>query len=293
MTDNIIQAIVIARFGNRALVELSNQTRSICKIRQKLKDLVAGDEVKLEQSAQGDVIIDYLPRRSVIGRGMGGKQFKPLAANIDSMLIVTAPEPAPNLALIDSYLVIAKTLSIKPLLIINKKDRLSDKLNHLYLPYKKLDYPIIYTSCITMDEITELSKILQNHHAILVGPSGVGKSSLLKALIPDTEVQIRSVSEASGEGRHTTTVATRYNLACGGSIIDSPGIRALALWPMPIENITAGFIEIDKIRPNCKFRNCRHLKEPGCAVLAAMEQGKIDKCRYQHYVKLCEQYGQT
>jgi ribosome biogenesis GTPase len=152
--------------------------------------------------------------------------------------------------------------------------------------YQHLGYAVIRNSCKTENGLDELKMLLKQHTGILIGQSGVGKSSIIKSLLPDKDIQTQAISAATGFGAHTTTTAMLYHLPESGEIIDSPGVREFNVSHLDAETIRSGFIEFRKLQDSCKFNNCTHLHEPGCAVLNAVTQNEIDAQRWENYRKL-------
>ena len=213
-----------------------------------------------------------------------------MAANIDQMIVVCSLVPKPNSYLIDRYLVAAENLPAQPLILINKIDLLDDKNEHVVNDinsiYEAIGYRVLETSAIHNTGIDELQSVLADATSILVGLSGVGKSSLVKNLLPDIEIRIGEISQASYEGKHTTTVSTFYTLPTGGNLIDSPGVRDFSPVKLNTEQILNGFVELRPYRGHCKFANCSHRDEPGCAITEALETGAISLQRVNSFRKM-------
>jgi ribosome biogenesis GTPase / thiamine phosphate phosphatase len=283
------KGLIISRFGSQADVESEEGQITRCHIRQNLGDFVAGDNVIWKQvNDEHGVIVALSPRKSVLGRPDKSGKLKPIAANIDQLMIVVAIKPLFSPLLLDSYLVIAETLHLTPIIILNKSDlNHSNLVNELSL-YDTLNYPIIETSSKLKKGLLELRHSLSNQVSVFVGQSGVGKSSLISMLLPSEEIQTGGLSDNVFLGRHTTSMSKLYHLELGGSIIDSPGIREFGLWHMNSQHIANGFIEFRPFLSQCKFRDCNHTYEPGCAILHAVKEGQISNCRYKNYAKLCQ-----
>jgi ribosome biogenesis GTPase len=242
--------------------------------------------------AEGGVVTALLERESVLSRPDYGGREKALAANISQLVIVTAPEPEPSEYLLDQYLVTAETMGISALITVNKSDLLSpaesEKLQRRLAVYGEIGYPVIQVSARMEHGLDPLVEQLKQKTSILVGQSGVGKSSLVKALLPDQEIQIGRLSEATGLGRHTTSTTTLYRLPQGGYLIDSPGVRSFRLVRLSMDQLERGFREFAPFLGHCQFRDCRHKQEPGCGLKEAVEQGKVDRRRLENFLHLAE-----
>jgi ribosome biogenesis GTPase len=282
--------LVVAHYGT--LVEVEAQgLRQRCHMRANLEGLVTGDNVVWCAGQPTGVIVAQLPRDSELKRPDSHGRLKPVAANIEQIIIVLAPLPEPHANLVDRYLVAAEAVGITPLLLLNKTDLLDDSnrsaLEELLAPYPTLGYQVLRASVTGSEGLNQLRDALRDKISIFVGQSGVGKSSLVNILLPGTNARIGALSQARGKGIHTTTTAEMFHLDGGGSLIDSPGIREFGLWHMEREQVEAGFREFHPCLGYCRFRDCKHETEPGCALLAAAEEGKILPRRlasYRHIV---------
>jgi len=290
--------LVITNYGQTLLVEDKQKKLHRCVARQNLGALVCGDQV-IWQPALADnnegVIIAVEERQSLLQKpGFGGK-LKPMAANINQIVIVSAVQPEPKPYLIDRYLIAAENLPATPIILINKIDLLEeknrDKVNQLVKNYEKIGYKVITASNVTDHGFDELLNSLKDHTSIFVGLSGVGKSSLINHLMPELNIRVGELSEASGEGTHTTTSSTLYTLPQGGILIDSPGVRDFGLWNSSADEILNGFIELHEYIGHCKFSNCSHQHEPGCAIQQALKDGKISQLRFNNYLKIIHEYA--
>lgn len=282
--------LLISHYG--ATVEVEDQQGNIhrCVLRQNLEPLVVGDQVAW-QASQGDrgVVLAHMPRTSSLVRPSRHGGLKPVAANVDLMVVVIAVHPAFSESLLDQYLVAAELLEIKPLILLNKEDLLKSAERHTMQkrlqPYQNIDIDVIFASSHEKKSLDKLKRCLKDKTSVFVGQSGVGKSSLVQALLPASKLKIAEVSER-GHGRHTTTVARLYHLLEGGSVIDSPGVREFGLWHVSAEELFSGFKEFNAYKDKCQFRNCQHDRELGCALQAAVKNGKIAKQRFNNFKKL-------
>lgn len=276
---------VIVAYGSRALVENDSGNTFLCVPQVKRQLIVCGDKVTFAHQATGNsVITAILERDSLIERLDASGRSKPLAANLDRLLIVCSDPPGIQPLLIDRYLVLAETQNIGAVLLFHKSDIFdAQRITDLADIYRNLGYPVCLTSAKLEGGLDCLLKELREHTGILVGPSGVGKSSIIKQLIGDADIRIGALSERSGLGKHTTTTASLYKLPAGGELIDSPGIRDFLIPNLSSEQIAMGYKEFRERAIGCKFKNCSHMHEPKCAVQAAVEAGEISQSRWITY----------
>ena len=293
--------LILSRFGQHADVEDQAGVVVRCNMRRSVASLVTGDKVVWRRALQPtggiDGVIDAVePRTSVLLRPDFYDGLKPVAANIDLMIIVSAILPALSLNIIDRYLVAAEMTGIKPLLVINKIDLLSAaeqaEVEQQLALYQRLGYDFIMVSAKLQRGMTELLNYLHSGTSIFVGQSGVGKSSLMNSLMPGLEAFTQEVSANSGLGQHTTTVSRLYHLPDGGDLIDSPGIREFALWHLTETEVTQGFTEFTPWLGRCKFRDCKHINDPGCAIQHAVAIGEVSAERYDSYLKILASMAQ-
>ncbi|CAD5106540.1 small ribosomal subunit biogenesis GTPase RsgA [Zestomonas carbonaria] len=281
--------LVIAHFGVTVEVEAEDDGLLYrCHLRANLPPLVTGDRVVWRAGNRNNgVIVAQLPRRSELCRPDNRGLLKPVAANVDLIVIVFAPLPEPHANLIDRYLVAAEHAGIRPLLLLNKADLIDDTnataLDRLLAVYRQLDYPLLEVSAHQGGGMEELQRLLDGHVSVFVGQSGVGKSSLVNSLLPDVDTRVGALSELTGKGTHTTTTARLFHFPGGGDLIDSPGIREFGLGHVSRADIEDGFIEFRDLLGHCRFRDCKHDREPGCALLAALEDGRIQPQRLASY----------
>ena len=290
---------VIGRFGKHADVEDVNGEVSRCHIRRTIDSVVCGDKVFYSKGDTADagsgigvsgVIEIVKDRHSVLTRPDFYDGIKPIAANIDRIIVVSAILPSLSTNIIDRYLVACEDIGITPLIVLNKVELLSDTekavVDEQLITYTNLGYDVLYTSCKTGEGINALNDYLDNSISVFVGQSGVGKSSLINQVLPDADELTGEISDNSGLGQHTTTAAKLLHLPAGGDLIDSPGVREFGLWHIPTERITWGFIEFRDFLGGCKFRDCKHLNDPGCLLREAVEDGKISAARFESYHKI-------
>jgi ribosome biogenesis GTPase len=236
---------------------------------------------------EGGLIQSIAPRHNVLERGDFRGHPRPLAANIDRLVLVIAPAPTPDALLIDRYLVLARAMGLAISLWINKTDLMdttrSSRLEQLLKRYQSLGIQALFGSAITGAGLAALRKLIATDTVILAGQSGVGKSSLAQGLIPSLDLRVGEISKLSGQGRHTTTETTRFECLDGGALIDSPGVRTLRLDHLSPGDVLSGFPEIQTVAKDCRFRDCHHDHEPECAVKAALQNGTIDLERFENW----------
>jgi len=279
------------------------------KERQDITIVAVGDQVKWQTLSDGSNVIEEVEERTraltrlkPLASGRGSRRWdrrgylrekeQIIIANPDQVVFVVAcANPEPRLKMLDRLLVGAERQEIPILICANKIDLVGlEKAKHMFDIYEWIGYQVIYSSATTGHGIDTLREHLQDRISALVGPSGVGKTSLLNALEPDLGKRVMSVSNITGKGRHTTTVAEMTPLAAGGWVADTPGIRALALFDLEPEEIDAYFPDIAPYVPACAFSDCSHTVEPGCSVRNALENNEIDKHRYESYVRMHQEY---
>jgi len=293
--------VVISRFGMHADVEDADGSVHRCNIRRTIRSLVTGDRVLWRPGVQGGATVKGIveavhERTSVLTRPDFYDGVKPIAANINQIVIVSAILPELSLNIIDRYLVASETLDVEPLLVLNKTDLLDEEgrafVDEQMAIYRKIGYRVVMVSSQRKQGLADLEAALIGRISIFAGQSGVGKSSLLNALLglelSANEILTNDVSDVSGLGQHTTTAARLYHFPTGGDIIDSPGVREFGLWHLEPEQITRGFVEFRKFLGYCKFRDCKHDTDPGCAIREAVEQGEIDVTRFESYHRILD-----
>ncbi|TAK54704.1 MAG: ribosome small subunit-dependent GTPase A [Gammaproteobacteria bacterium] len=281
---------VVAAHGRDAVVENEDRERIRCRLAGRRHAVVCGDRVRWtagETEGGGGTITAVLPRTTELARLNLRGAAEPVAANLSQLVAVLAPRPAADFGLCDRYLAAAEWAGLRACVVVNKFD-LPDApalLAAATATYRAAGYPVVRASRDGEGGVSELAARLAGETSVLVGQSGVGKSSLTNRLVPGVEAVVREISEAASAGRHTTTASTLYHLPGGGELIDSPGVRDFAP-PLPApREIEHGFREI-AAAASCRFADCRHLHEPGCAVAAAAADGRIDARRLASYREL-------
>ncbi|MSS76500.1 MAG: ribosome small subunit-dependent GTPase A [Methyloglobulus sp.] len=283
------EGLVIAHLGQGIAVEHDNKI-ILCQTLRKLETVAVGDRVLWSLSAPNQGRIEaILPRRSLLARPARNNKVRPVAANIDTVFVVIAVEPYCDFLLIDQYLAVCENSQINVALILNKVDLdPSETLEQELSLYQNLGYQIHRVSTKTGTGLTELKLALQNQVSVFTGQSGVGKSSITNALIPDKNLKTNTISETTKHGRHTTTAATLYHIDNGGDLIDSPGVAIFGLADLNRQQLAQGYREFQPFSDNCKFNNCSHDQDKGCAVRAAAENGSIAMTRYERFLKLTQ-----
>lgn len=263
-----------------------------CHQRSNLPPLVTGDRVIWQAGGDdGGVVTALQPRKSVLTRPNSRGELRPVAANLDTVVIVVAPRPRPHANLIDRYLAAIENLALQPVLLLNKTDLLSGRgIEELLRRYTAIGYPVLRGSCKETNGTQALRQRLQGSTAVFVGQSGVGKSTLinhwLAAADTGESAAVGELSAGEDKGRHTTTATRLYRLPGGGALIDSPGIREFGLWHMEREELLRGFVEFRPYLGRCRFRDCRHEQEPGCALREAVKAGEVSERRLDSFFRI-------
>jgi ribosome biogenesis GTPase len=280
-----LQGTIVAAYGKRFQVELTDKKRISCVTRGKKTDLACGDVViiKLTDKHEG-VVESTLPRKTLLYRSNAFKS-KMLAANVTQIIIVLATQPSFYEALLNRCLIASEAANIKALIVLNKcdLDDNDDAKQKLKL-YTDLGYQVLSLSA--KENISTLRPYLQGESSILVGQSGMGKSTIINALLPSEDVRTREVSHVLDSGKHTTTAAHLYHLDENSQLIDSPGLQEFGLHHLSTDELEHAFIEFRPYLGKCRFNNCKHLQEPDCAIIEAMIANKINPERLAIYKML-------
>jgi ribosome biogenesis GTPase / thiamine phosphate phosphatase len=278
-----IKGSVAARFVDSVMLKTTDNTLITAKMRQSLGDLVVGDLVLY--SAQGnEVIIESIQtRRNQLTQPINAVKSKTLVANIDQLMIVCAIKPKFDLLMLDTFIIACELNDISPVIVLNKMDLLADdSLLTTLAYYEKLNYPIFYTDALTGKGIDALQQQCRDKTSALVGPSGVGKSSLTNVFIPSLNQQTKALTQA-GCGSHTTSTAHLFELPDGGQLIDCPGLREFILPTLNVMQLHMGFKEFLSLSAECKFRNCTHSNEPHCAIKESVQKKVVLCSRLKHF----------
>ena len=277
--------LVVQAWANRGVALLHDGRLQAFHFPRRLIRPLPGDRIQLDAKLS---LIEVEARRNEFGRGDSHGRFRAAAANLDRAIIVIAPQPAPSPDLVHRYLASALIHGIEPVIVINKTDQpLPDQPPFSELEQlASLGYRIIRARCKPSPEVAELLALCGHGTSLLAGQSGVGKTSLLNALVPDLDERTSALSRVTGKGTHTTTTATVHPLGSDAAIVDTPGVWEYGLWSMPAQTLQRGFPEFADHGAHCRFRDCRHDSEPGCAVRAAAESGAIPASRHAAWLRL-------
>ena len=289
-----LQGQIIAAFGRRYLVELAGGELLACVPRGKKSEAACGDVVEIQRtadqssdlkSAAQGVIDRIVERKTLLYRSVSFRE-KLIAANVTQIVFVVAAEPSFDDELLARCLIAAHDQQLSVLIVLNKCDLViqADAARLQLAPYRAIGYPVLELSA--KRDVTALLPYLQGQTSVLVGQSGMGKSTLINAMLPDAQAATREISTALDSGKHTTTHARLYHLNADSHLIDCPGVQAFGLHHLTFGDIEEGFAEFSAYRGQCRFNNCRHSHEPGCALRLAAEQGKINARRLQLFQEI-------
>lgn len=271
---------VSAQLGREIEVETEAGDILPAKLRQNLPPIVTGDWVLGDQDTAPVMVEQLLPRTNLIERPTKSGKRKAIAANVDQAILVIAPVPVASALMIDRYIVQLHSLGLPMLLVVNKSDLGLDGLSELITLYKSLGYDVVTVSSVE-NNTGDLAQLLANKTSIVLGQSGVGKSSLIHALDPEINIRIGDLSQ-SEQGKHTTTITRLYQVG-EAQIIDSPGVYDIATWHLTPEQLRKGFTEFSLYKDACQFHNCIHTHEPKCGIKNAVEKNLIAPSRYENY----------
>jgi ribosome biogenesis GTPase / thiamine phosphate phosphatase len=284
--------IVLASYGRGVLVQTGDVTLN-CALKGRRQRIVCGDRVQWTSAASEDApVVDALePRRNLLERIDSRGRAEPVASNLDRIAIVVAAEPVPDWFVVDRYWAAARLKDLAALLLVNKADLGAAGLETELAAYRGLGLPCPEISALTGVGLLELRALFGRGETLLVGQSGVGKSSLVNALVPDAAAQTAALTREI-EGRHTTTTARRYRLAAASdsAVIDAPGVRDFAPPASLARAAELGYVEVHALAADCRFNDCRHFEEPGCAVRAGVLAGSVTPRRYESYRRLLRLY---
>ncbi len=281
-----LQGQIIAAFGRRYLAELPDGELLDCVPRGKKSEVACGDVVEIQRISERQAVIEKIvPRKTLLYRSDAFRQ-KLIAANVTQIIVVVAAEPSFNDELLARCLVAAYNQQLETLIVLNKCDLLETaKASRAQLePYRAIGYRVLELSA--KQSASPLLPYLQGHTSVLVGQSGMGKSTLINSLLPDAQAATREISTALDSGKHTTTHARLYHLNTDSHLIDCPGVQAFGLHHLSFGAIEEGFVEFTQYLGQCRFRDCRHRNEPSCALRNGVATGKIDARRLELFLQI-------
>ena len=286
--SNLLQGQIVASFGRRYLVELPDARVLDCVTRGKRGALACGDRVSVAHSTAGEGVIESLEPRSTLLYRSDSVRQKLVAANVTQIVIVVAPLPVFHEDLVNRCLAAAEHGGMAALIALNKSDLPQAPGTLAALErYRRMGYRVAAFSA--KRDLAPLAPHLKGQTSVLVGQSGVGKSTLINALVPEAFVRVAELSAALDSGRHTTTHARLYHLDAASRIIDSPGMQEFGLHHLDASELESAFVEFRPFLGQCRFRDCRHMTEPGCAITAACKRGEISEARLASYRGLVEE----
>lgn len=283
------QGLVVARHRRHVLVEDNDGTRHLCKPgRRGIEPLVADDVIWRAEADGSGVIEKVLERRTTLTRIDSRGRRELVAANPTRLIAVAAVEPPPDWLVVDRYLVAGELAKMSAVVVLNKCDLGAERPRHIEC-YRRAGYAVHLVSTKTSEGLDDLAAELVGERSVMVGQSGVGKSSLLNALLGESVQATGELTGKGGQGRHTTSNMTLHRLPKGGELIDSPGVRSYSPYIEDATDLQHGFREIRAHLGQCRFDNCRHAAEPGCAVKLAVDAGRVCRRRHESYLRLLEQ----
>jgi ribosome biogenesis GTPase len=295
----LVEGTVIAMHGPLVRVQIGDRTLVVASRRRlnweggtpPAARLVVGDRVSVEMKGEDGVVVAVHSRlSSIVRRTPEGNRPQVVAANIDQALLVfAAGAPEIKRGLLDRFLVACHLSGVESVITINKIDQGTEAIEPWLHVYQQLGYTLLLVSARTGWGLGRIKRRLAGRTTLFCGPSGAGKSSLLNAVYPGFRLKVGSLSEATGKGRHTTTTAELMPLPYGGFVVDTPGLKEFGLWRASREELQQGFPELADAAQACRFADCTHTHEPGCAVLDAVERGVIDAERHRSYAKILEE----
>lgn len=278
----LLKGLIVAAYGKRYVVALGDGRRISCVTRGKKTDLACGDRVSIKQTDYKEGVIESVEARSSLLYRSNAFKSKILASNITQVLIVLATQPSFYEALLNRCLVAAEAANIKPVIVLNKCDLAETNQAKLKLKlYEDLGYSTVYLSA--KENVASLNSYLEGQHSILVGQSGMGKSTIINALLPDQDVRTQEVSAVLDSGKHTTTATHLYFLNADSTLIDSPGLQEFGLNHLTQQDLELAFVEFRPYLGHCRFSDCQHQHEPDCAVINAVKNNLITENRLSFY----------
>lgn len=302
VVDRRIEGVVISSTGSWYEVATERGTLD-CRIRGKLRlkgirstnPVVVGDRVMVEQDEQSNSIVEIIPRQNYVIRRASNlsKESHIIAANIDrALLIVTLQAPTTPREFVDRFLVTCEAYKVPVTIVLGKADRLVDELDaearEFEAIYRDAGYDVLRLSSTTGVGVEEIREMLRGRTTLVAGNSGVGKSTLVRSIDPTLDIRTGAISESHHKGKHTTTFSTMYPIE-GGYIIDTPGIKGFGLIDIESRELCRYFPEMMRLAPDCRFYNCTHTHEPGCAVSEAVKEGVVAWSRYESYLKILDE----
>jgi len=282
------RALVLEAWANRAVAELACGRLAAFHLPRRMARPLPGQTVAINDR---DELSEVVPARNRFGRGDPRGRFKPIAVDLDQAMIVIAAKPAPSQDLIHRYLAACHLCEVEPIVVVNKSDLEppdQPPFRHLN-DLESLGYRVVHTQCRPSMDIAQLAGLLAGKTTLIAGQSGVGKTSLVNALVPDLQAQTGALSTVTGKGTHTTTSARLYRLAEGGWLIDTPGVWEYGLWTMSPRELVRGFPEFLPFQGQCRFRDCSHQHEPGCAIRDAAAAGELPEFRFRAWLRLLDE----